>query len=97
MKDFIYNLFADTKIDNPLTDKTFAALATRIAGYFYMIAVPVSIIMILWGAFQMLTAAGEPEKIQTARKTIIWALVGLGIAMIAAGLLALIKELLGAK
>ena len=66
----------------------------RIGGYLSMIIFSLAIIFILVSAFQFLTAAGNPEKITSARQVLIYALVAVAIAVVAWGLPKLVKALL---
>ncbi|MFY9462458.1 MAG: hypothetical protein WAP51_04635 [Candidatus Sungiibacteriota bacterium] len=58
-------------------------LVNAIAGWFETIIFAIAIIMILVAAFQFLTAAGNEEKVSTARKSLIWGLVGIAVALFA--------------
>ncbi len=86
-------------LPNPLGQGTdIYDLLNRIAfNYLLPIAAPIAVIMIIYGAFQILTAAGDVEKVKTGRKTIVYAAVGLGIVLLSTGIVAIIKEILGAK
>lgn len=83
-------------LQNPLGAGSIPALLDKIADYLIYIGAPILAIMILWGGFQILTAAGEPEKFKTGRTTIIYAAVGYGIILISKGITLIIKELFGA-
>jgi len=54
-----------------------------IAGWFQAIVLIIAIIMIIYAGFIWMTAAGDEEKLGKARKTLIWGLVGIGIALFA--------------
>ena len=41
------------------------------------IAFPIAVIFILWSGFLFVSAGGNPEKIKTARTTLLWAIIGL--------------------
>ena len=43
----------------------------------------ISVIMIIYGAIQMMTAGGSPDKISQAKKTMLYAVVGLIIVLAA--------------
>ncbi|MFY9462516.1 MAG: hypothetical protein WAP51_04940, partial [Candidatus Sungiibacteriota bacterium] len=58
-------------------------LLNAIAGWFETIIFAIAIIMILVAAFQFLTAAGNEEKVSTARKSLMWGLVGIAVALFA--------------
>jgi len=71
---------ADTTIVNPLGEtETFPQLLAKIAGFIFTMALAVAPLLILYAAFILLNSAGDPEKVQTAKKTIIWTLAGLVI------------------
>jgi len=73
--------------------ETFPSVATAVAGFlFWDIALPLCTIMVLVGAFQMMTSAGDPEKFSKGRKTILYAAIGFAIALIAGGVANLIKN-----
>jgi hypothetical protein len=84
-------------LTDPLGGKeTFTSVAVAVAGFlFWDVAVPLSVIMVLVGAFQLITSSGDPEKVSQGRKTILWAAVGLAIALVAGGIVTIIKSLLG--
>lgn len=63
-------------------------IALRIAG---MVAVG----YIIWGGIQFVTSQGEPDQSKRARQTIINALIGLLIALMATGFVAFIGTKLG--
>lgn len=85
-------------LPNPLgTGTTITSLLERITTYLLELAVPVTTVLILYGAFQILTAAGDIKKVETGRKTIIYAVIGFGIVLIASGIPYIIREMLGAE
>ncbi len=76
-------------------NETFLSLANNVIGFiFWDIATPLSVIMVLVGAFQLMTSGGNPEKASQGRKTIMYAAIGLAVAIAASGLATFIKSLL---
>lgn len=74
-------------------NETFTSVATAVAGFlFWDIALPLCTIMVLVGAFQLITSAGDPEKVSRGRKTIMYAAIGLVIALIAGGVTNIIQS-----
>jgi len=61
-----------------------------------IIAIPVATIVIIYGAFQMLTASGDPEKFKKGEKTLLYAAIGFGVLILSVGIADLIKNILGA-
>ncbi|OIP75462.1 MAG: hypothetical protein AUK07_01500, partial [Parcubacteria group bacterium CG2_30_36_21] len=85
---------ADVKFENPINATSVQAVISAIGIWLYGIAFALVPIMILIGAFYLLTAAGDPEKINTGRKIITWTIIGLAIVIISTGISELIKNLL---
>lgn len=86
---------ADTiTLTDPLGgSETFTSVATAVAGFlFWDVAAPLSVIMVLVGAFQLITSSGDPEKVSKGRKTILYAAVGLLIALLAGGVVSIIRS-----
>ena len=70
---------AQMTIENPLGSQNMELwqLIDKIIDFiFYATAVVVPIIILI-AAFKLLTSAGEVEKIQTAKKMIVWTILGL--------------------
>lgn len=83
-------------LTNPLgQNASFSSVMASIISFiFFDVAIPVCVIMVLVGAFQMMTAAGDPEKFSKGRKTIFYAAIGFAIALIAGGLASLIQSII---
>lgn len=58
-------------------------LGAKIANIFGTIIMAISVIMILYAALMFLTAGGDGEKITSARSTLIYALIGVAVALLA--------------
>ena len=52
--------------------------------------------MIVFGAFQIMTAGGDPEKYKTGIKTIKYTVFGLAIVLLGSLIARLVAEILGA-
>lgn len=68
----------------------------KVSDWIFIVLVVIVAILILWGAFQIVTAAGAPEKVTTGRNFILYALIGLVVAFFARALPAIVKGLIGA-
>ncbi|KPJ55218.1 hypothetical protein AMJ47_01810 [Parcubacteria bacterium DG_72] len=73
----------------------FTALAT-LTDYLFTIALIVAAIFLIIFPFSMLSAQGDPDKVARARNYILYALVGVAVAVAAKGLVALIQTIMGA-
>ena len=63
----------------------------KVLQYLMFAVVPIFVVI---GAFQMIFAAGNPEKFATGQKTILYAVIGLVIILVANGLVAIVKSIL---
>ncbi|MDP3724915.1 MAG: pilin [Nanoarchaeota archaeon] len=73
---------------------TIEALLKRIINWLITIAAPIAAGMVVYGAYQMLFAAGEPEKVKTGRNTILYTVVGYGIILISWGVVSIVENFL---
>ena len=55
----------------------------RITDWIFFFLMAIVVIMVLFGAFNLLTAGGEPDKIAKGRNYILWAAVGFIVALLA--------------
>ena len=69
-------------------------LMETIIDYAFVILLIFAAVMIIWGAYMFVTAGGNTDKINAARDRLIWALVGVGVAIAAKGLVRVIENLL---
>ncbi|MCL4365688.1 pilin [Patescibacteria group bacterium] len=63
----------------------------------YSLAAIVLIFMLLWGAFEWLTSGGDKEKISSAQKRIINAIIGILLFAIAFAIIAVLGQFTGFK
>jgi len=83
------------EFENPIEATTTAELVDNIAGFIFKIAVVIVPLIILIGAFFIVTAAGDPKKIDQGKKLIIWAIIGFAIILFSKGIVVMIKQILG--
>lgn len=85
---------AQITLRNPLSTDDPIALISSIVEWLIIAGAPVAVVMIIYGAFQIMTAQGDTEKFATGRKTIVYAVVGYGIIICAWGIVAVIQSVL---
>lgn len=72
----------EVKLSNPLE---VSANPSQIIGLIIKSALGVigglALVMVVWGGFQWLTSAGNPEKVKKGSSTMLWAIVGLILAL----------------
>lgn len=85
------------EIPNPIGSKTFQQVIERLVDFANLLLAPLSTFMVLLAGFFYMTGGGNPEKIKTAHKTLVWALVGIAIVLLANSASFIIKEVLSTK
>jgi len=80
-------------IKNPLTSDTFVDLMNQITNIIFYLAIVIAPIMFIVAGFYYLTAAGSVEKVSTAKKIILYTLIGLIIIISAKGMVELFQEI----
>jgi len=95
---------ADTTLDmpegsvcycNPLSGDGLSSIIDPIIGFIFKISVVVVPVLVIYGAFMIITAAGDAEKIKQAKQIIFWTLVGFIIVLLSRGMSDLIEVLIG--
>ena len=66
-----------------------------VANWFFYILIILSTILIIWGAFGILFAAGNPEGMKKGRSAIIYALVGIALALFAKIIPSVVRFIMG--
>jgi len=96
-KDFIENVRKSRGfiIENPLGETSdIYTLVDNIINFLFGIAILLTPIIIIYAGFVYITSAGNEEKIKTAQKIIIWALIGFAVVLLAKGIPQLITNFL---
>ncbi len=68
--------FAMAALTNPLISGSFATLITNITKIVAQIGGPLAIMAIIWAGFLFVTARGNEEQVNKAKKTFLWAVIG---------------------
>lgn len=80
---------------NPLRSKKLWELASKAGDYLVYVSIPLSALLILTGAFNVITAAGLPLKLALGKHIIIFTALGLGAVFSLRGIISFLKHLLG--
>lgn len=75
------------------TSAIFSRILPFVIKYAIRLAIILAVIALIIGGYQFMTAYGDSEKRQTAQKTIIWAVVGLVLAITAFGIVNIISTI----
>jgi predicted small integral membrane protein len=84
---------------NPLVGQpgSIAELISIITNYILNLAIPISVIIIIYGGFRMLTSRGVPASYQKGLDALKYASLGLAVLLIAKGFVSLIQSILSVK
>jgi len=82
---------------NPIGYNDFPSLLIAIAQGIAVLIGSLSVIMIIWSGILFLVSAGDPARIQKAKSSLVFAIVGMVIAISAEVIIETIKGILGAK
>ncbi|HOI97379.1 MAG TPA: hypothetical protein PLA19_02645 [Candidatus Pacearchaeota archaeon] len=74
------------------SDKSLVEVVETIGSYVIGILVIVAVFYVLWAAYTFITAAGDTEKITSARNRIMYAGIGIIVALLARGIIALVLQ-----
>lgn len=66
----------------------------NILEFLFMIAVPITVGMIVWGAIQLMTSGGSTEKAKKAKKTMTMAVIGFVIVLASVLIVNTVKRVL---
>lgn len=80
---------------NVVPDTDVLKVLERIVDWLFSILLIIAAIAIVIAAYYFVTAAGDPEKTTKARNFVIYALIGVIVAFIARGLVALVGRIVG--
>ena len=82
-------------IENPLEAETFEELIENLFNFIFVVAIAIVPIMFIVAAFYFLTSGGDPEKVRTAKRIILWTFIGLIIVLLGKGIVSIIWQILG--
>ena len=89
--------FANATFNNPLKYNSFGELVKSIINFIFTIALVVVPIVIIVGGFYLVTAGGDPNKVQSAKNIILYAIIGFVVIMLSKGLIEVLKQAMGVK
>lgn len=80
---------------NPLGTTDFSTVLNNFINFLSTdIILPLAVIMVLVGAIQFMTSSGNPEKVSRANKTLLYAAIGVVVALLASEVTSIIKSIL---
>lgn len=89
---FSVNVDAAT-IENPIKHETFDDLLTAFTNWIVNIGLALAPLVIVYGGLLHITAAGDPAKSTQGKKVILYAAIGLIVALLAKSLIGILEGL----
>lgn len=85
------------ELENPIKAKTFAILVKDLSGIVIKVGAPLVGIFIIYAGFLFVTAGGDEKKLETAKTTFYWTIIGavvlLGSSVLASAIVDLVEKL----
>jgi len=72
-------------------------LLTKTLNWFFNIAIIIAAIFLVYAGWQYITAGGDDEKMKKGLNTLVRALIGVGIALLAKGLIYIVSTFITGK
>jgi len=69
-------------------------LITYITNIIFVLVILIVVVLIVFAAYNFITSSGDPAKVATGRSLIIWAMIGLAVALLARGIPYLVRVVL---
>ena len=88
-------VLADGPGEGPPADLDVITVLQGLVNWMFYILMIVAALFLVFAGFTYLTASGDPDKVKTAHQSVMWALVGVAVAVMARGLVALVEKILG--
>lgn len=86
---------AETLPPAPISSTTeLEAIINTIINWVFFIFIAIAVVMIILAGLQFVTAGGDPTAVSQARTKLIWAAVGIGVALAANGFRPVVSDLL---
>lgn len=89
-------VLAATELQSPPPTIDIVKVFDNIAELLRNIAIPIAIIMVIVSGFYFMTAQGDPGKIQTAQKMLMWTLIGVAVVFMASAVVKMVRGMISA-
>ena len=79
-------------IQNPLKSNDLSQLLDNIINFLLTLAAPIAVIMMIYAGYLFITASDNEEKVKTARKTMLYVVIGIAILILSKGVVTLVSS-----
>ena len=89
---------ADTSLPNPFgTNTTLIQVLNNLVSALLTASVLIATIVIIYAAFMIVTAGGDSGKVEQAKKTILYVVIGLGVILMFKVIIAVVGQIVGVR
>ncbi len=81
-------------LENPIGSKNLNDIINNLSLWLYIFSVPILALLILYGAFLMVTSGGEEEKYSQGIKIVKWGVIGFVLVLLSGAIAAIIRGVL---
>ena len=81
-------------IEDPFKGKTLSAVANQGINILLALIVIAAVVVIIISGFRMIMNGGNPTQLATARRAILWSVVGLLVAFMSFGIVQILQNIL---
>lgn len=81
-------------IDNPTGVSSLSGVVYKVISVMLALIIIAAVIVIIISGFKMMTGGGSPDQLKSAKKGILWAVIGLVVAFMSFAIVAIIQRLL---
>jgi hypothetical protein len=78
----------------PESAGAFLQIIDNIGDWVFAIFLAISVIFLVWGAFEFVTSEGNPEKVSSAKKRLLYAVIGISLGLLANGVDDILRSIL---
>ena len=82
-------------LPDPLGGKDFITILKQVVNFLIAAAIPIAALMIIYGAYQIMFAGGDSEKVTSGKRTILYTVTALVIIVLARSIISVIQNILG--
>ena len=82
-------------LPDPLGGKDFITILKQVVNFLIAAAIPIAALMIIYGAYQIMFAGGDSEKVTSGKRTILYTVTALVIIVLAWSIISVIQNILG--
>jgi len=76
-------------------DIVILTILNNVVNWFFAIFLIIAVIFIIMGAFQFLTAGGDATKVASARDKLLYAAIGIAVALLSRTIIPIVKMIIG--